>query len=278
VDRLANYTYIFILIFLFILEGRSDDHIRILIALFLSFIISMYAFLVNWITLDGAFAATVFGTVALGLGGWILAGLVLVFFVSSSLITRHKDQSGNKTSMGIFTEGTKERRNGLQIWANGFWIALFAVIWFLFRDETLLVMASAALAAATADTWATELGSRKKGHTILITNFRKVDPGTDGAISLKGTLAGFWGALLIAFAFFIFNRDTNMEIISIVAFSGFLGCIADSYLGAIYQHNNPDSNHWFNRYFHSHDSGNNAVNWAATGLGALFALFLIQLT
>ena len=277
-DRLANYTYIFILIFLFILEGRSDDHIRILIALSLSFLISMYAFLVNWITLDGVFAATVFGTVALGLGGWILAGLVLVFFVSSSLVTRHRDQSGKITSLGIFAEGTKERRNGLQIWANGFWIALFAVIWFLFRDESLLVMASAALATATADTWATELGSRKKGHTVLITNFRKVDPGTDGAISLKGTLAGFWGALLIAFAFFIFSRNTDLEIISIVALSGFLGCIADSYLGAIYQHNNPDSNHWFNRYFNSHDYANNAVNWIATGLGALFALFLIQLT
>lgn len=275
-DRLVNYTYIFILIFLFILEGRSDDHIRILIALALSFFFSFSAFLINWITLDGVFAATIFGTVALGLGGWALAAVVLLFFISSSLITKVPVIGVEPDKTGYALQKSKMRRNGLQIWANGFWIALFAVLWFLFQYQVFLVMAAAALATATADTWSTELGSRNIGRTILITDFSQVKPGTDGGISIKGTLAAFWGALLIAGAFLFLSREVNPELFSVIALSGFLGCLADSFLGAVYQNNNnPD--HWFNRFFESHEKANNAVNWASTGIGVLAALIFNQL-
>lgn len=276
VDRLVNYTYIFILIFLFILEGRSDDHIRILIALGLSFFFSFSAFLINWITLDGVFAATVFGTVSLGLGGWVLAAVVLLFFVSSSLITKAPVHVVNPEQTGYITQVSKVRRDGLQIWANGFWIALFAVLWFLFQNYIFLIMASAALATATADTWATELGSRKNGQTILITDFSKVNPGTEGGVSIKGTLGAFWGALLIAGALLILSSEVNLKLVSIIAFCGFLGCLADSYLGAIYQ-KNTDKVHWFNHLFDTHEKANNAVNWASTGIGAFLSLVFIQL-
>lgn len=274
--RLVNYTYIFVLIFLFILEGRSDDHIRILIALGLSFIFSFSAFLIHWITLDGLYAAIVFGTVVLGLGGWTLAAVVLLFFISSSLITKAPVIGSEPEKSGYTLQKSKTRRNGLQIWANGFWIAFFAVLWFLFQSQVFLVMAAVALATATADTWSTELGSRKTGRTILITNFSKVKPGTDGGVSIKGTLAAFWGALLIAGAFFGISREVNAQLFSIIALSGFYGCLADSFLGAVYQNNhNPD--HWFNRLFDSHEKANNAVNWASTGIGVLTALIFIQM-
>lgn len=51
-----------------------------------------------------------------------------------------------------------------------------------------------------ADTFSSELGILSKGNPRLLTswNFRKVPPGTNGGISLLGTLAGFLGAFTIA--------------------------------------------------------------------------------
>lgn len=276
-DRLANYTFIFLIIFLFILEGRSDDHLRIIIALFLSLLISLGAFFIHWVSLDGFFAASVFGTVVLGLGGWILAGLVLIFFVTGSLISRELIVNIDDKRGEAFSTRFKVRRNGLQIWSNGFWLVFFGVLWFLFQVEVFLIMAAAAVASATADTWATELGSRKQGRTVLITNFNTVEPGSDGGVSLRGILAAFWGALLIALSFMIFNWGVSLEYVSIITISGFLGCLTDSYLGAIYQYRLKDEDNWFNRYFTSHEYANNAVNWGSTGAGALFALILMQL-
>ncbi len=266
---------------MFILEGRSDDHVRILLALALSALAASTAFLIHWITLDGLFASIVYGTVVLGLGGWLIAGLVLLFFITGSILAKDrivdiKDGSHTKTYSTRFAI----RRNGMQVWSNGFWVAVFSVMWFLFQLNIFLVLAAAAMASATADTWATELGTRKKGRTYLITNFTRVDPGTDGGISIKGTLAGIWGSLLIATAYLVISEGFPMPYFSVVAISGFLGCLTDSYLGAIFQYETKNDDHpktnWFNNQFESHENANNAVNWMSTGIGAFFALLLSQ--
>ena len=278
VDRLANYSFIFLTIFLFILEGHSSDHVRILVAFFLAVFFSLSAFLVNWITLGGLSAAIVFGTVVLGFGGWILALLVLLFFVSCSLLTNTVSGDKREITNTTITNPSVFRRNGLQIWSNGYWVALFAILYFLFQNEIYLVLAVSALATATADTWSTELGTQKKGRTYLITSFKKVEPGTNGGISIKGTLGGFWGALLIGICYMILNGGTRLEFTTIIIISGFLGSVSDSYLGACYQNNNLAKDHWINRYFESEETVNHAVNFAASGIGAIIALFLIQLT
>ena len=59
------------------------------------------------------------------------------------------------------------------------------------------MVVTAALAEATADTLASELGEVLGGPPLLLTTLRRVAPGTDGAISLAGTLAGASGAVLV---------------------------------------------------------------------------------
>ena len=51
-----------------------------------------------------------------------------------------------------------------------------------------------------ADTFSSELGilSAKKPRLLTSLNFRQVPPGTNGGITIVGTLAGFGGALMIA--------------------------------------------------------------------------------
>ena len=52
----------------------------------------------------------------------------------------------------------------------------------------------------TADTFSSELGilSSSKPRLLTSLNFRQVPPGTNGGVTLAGTLAGFAGALAIA--------------------------------------------------------------------------------
>lgn len=270
-DRLTNYVFTFVLIYLFVLVAGNQGHLMILTGLGLSMLVSFIAFLFNWLTLDGARSATVFGTISFGLGGYDAAILILAFFISSTLISQRKDITRGENQHAYTS---KIRRDGIQVWANGFWFALFLCLWYIFRLKVLWVSAAGSLATATADTWATELGSNWfPGNTFSIKSFKKVRPGTDGGISIVGTLGSLTGSILIGiFSFVIFDTEPVTSMI-IIAVSGFLGCLLDSYMGAYFQHEEKSI------VFGGIGSkpirlDNNAVNWAATGLGSLVALIL----
>ncbi|MDZ7694210.1 MAG: DUF92 domain-containing protein [Balneolaceae bacterium] len=150
----------------------------------------------NWVTLDGASAASVLGIIILGLGGWNITILLLIFFVSSTLFSGRYIVKIEETAQA-FAE--RARRNGVQVWSNGFWIAFCVVLSSIFDSDLFLMGAAGAVAVATADTWATELGSQRfNAKTYLITTFQKIKPQTDGGVSVPGTLAAITGSLIIS--------------------------------------------------------------------------------
>ena len=57
----------------------------------------------------------------------------------------------------------------------------------------------AALAEAAADSASSEVGESLSRHAWLVTNLQKVEPGTDGAVSLPGTIAGMAATILVAY-------------------------------------------------------------------------------
>ncbi|MFT4111890.1 DUF92 domain-containing protein [Silvibacterium sp.] len=95
----------------------------------------------------------------------------------------------------------------------------------------MIVCAVAALAEATADTLSSELGSVLGGDPLMITSGQRVPPGTDGAISIAGTLAGCLGAVVIAVISMLVLPLRPLEAL-IAAFAGVLGLFVDSLLGA----------------------------------------------
>jgi len=276
--RLINYLFGFIVIYLFILEAGMYDHTRIITGLILSCIVAFIAFFGNWITLDAIKGVIIFGTIVLGFAGWIVAAATIFFFVTGSLLTRRNRKSGiideNKQSLDHHLQ---KRRDGYQIWANGFWVAIFCIGYFLFSLEGFLVAAYAALATATADTWATEIGTFKPGKTKLITTFREVEPGRDGGISLKGTLATIVGALAIALFVIAGDFMFGFQIFIIVFVFGVFGSLTDSVLGALLTDKNEiinvpaDFSGSYSAYL------NSVINWISIGFSGLLALFTTQL-
>lgn len=251
------------------------DHAMIFIGLVLSIFIAYTSFLTNWISLEATKAVVILGTIVLGFGGWALAFAVAFFFGTSSFLTT---LNGNKVHHSSYSVevSADNRRDGYQVWANGFWIAVFCTLWFALNSVAALIAAFGVVAAATADTWATEIGTRNPGKTLKITTFEKVKPGTDGGISLKGTLGGVMGALLISLFIFKLGILSPLYFFTVIFFGGIFGLLIDSFTGAVFQDNKvhveapedfSDSTNTFTNSF---------INWASTGVSGLTVYLITQ--
>jgi uncharacterized protein (TIGR00297 family) len=96
------------------------------------------------------------------------------------------------------------------------------------------VLALAALAEAAADTGSSEIGMAFPGKTVLITNLRSVPAGTDGGVSLFGTLAALLGAAAVLFTAAVSGLISPRTALLIIV-AGFLGTLVDSLLGAVFE-------------------------------------------
>ncbi|HPE69611.1 MAG TPA: DUF92 domain-containing protein [Thermotogota bacterium] len=192
--------------------------------------------LAGFLTLPGNVAAFLLGSVIALTTGWWGWCLLLAFLVSSSLLT-----SRNQRIRGAKRSGTAKgaRRTPVQVVANGLPMALFGVLFWLTGWSPWLAAAGAAIASCNADTWATELGTLWRGRPVSLRSFQRVSPGQSGAVSVPGTLASAGGALLIALVALLplpmgWEGGARLALsrIAWIGFGGFLGCFADSLLGA----------------------------------------------
>jgi uncharacterized protein (TIGR00297 family) len=172
---------------------------------------------VRWLTRDGLIAACAVGAGTTWGLGWGGLALLAAFFVSGSILTQ------------LAERGAGPRRTARQVLANGGVAAVAA----LFGAWT---AASGALAAATADTWATEIGAFSPFAPRLITSGHRVTRGTSGGITVLGTLGGVAGAASIAWlAHALTPRGTAPGSAALVAGAGVTGMLVDSLLGATLQ-------------------------------------------
>ena len=132
-----------------------------------------------------------------------------------------------------------------------------------FRIETLsLALPLAALAEAAADTVSSEIGQVLGGRPRMITTLRAVEPGTDGAVSMAGTLAGLVAAAIVAGAGTWAMRG-GWSLFNLSCAGAAFGLLFDSLLGATLEKRG-----WLN---------NDAVNFLSTAGAAGFALLLLAL-
>jgi uncharacterized protein (TIGR00297 family) len=211
--------------------------VQLLTGLGLALLIAFLAYRAGALDRSGAFAAMGLGTVIFGIGGWGPSILLMAFFVTSSglsrLFGRRKAALNEKFSKG-------SRRDAFQVLANGGTAGAIILLTLLFPQVGGLWLAfAAALAAANADTWATELGVLNPHPPRLITSGKPVERGTSGAISLVGTLAALGGSTLIAIlAVLLTPRGLATPFgaqILVVALAGLTGSLVDSILGATVQ-------------------------------------------
>jgi uncharacterized protein (TIGR00297 family) len=194
---------------------------------------SYLAYRFQSLTVHGAYAATILGTVVFGLGGWQWAVLLLAFFISSSALTR-AFKGAKQGAEEKYEKGG--RRDEMQVLSNGGVAALFVVLHAIFPAVAWPWIGFAgALAAVNADTWATELGVLNPGKPRLLTALgTPVEKGTSGAVSLVGTLASLLAAALIG-GLAALMLPIAGGLLAGIALAGLIGSLVDSLLGATVQ-------------------------------------------
>ena len=186
---------------------------------------------------NGVFAAALLGFFVGSLGHWTWLLLLLCFLLSSHLATKWRFEE--KTERGL-NESSDGHRGWVNVAANGGMPALVALIAFLLEDwQNGLWMFAAAVAVATSDTWASEIGCLD-ARVRMITTFKPCNAGENGGFSPNGQLAAAAGGLLIGIStlvasiiMFSMNLNESLILSAIVAGLGFLGCQIDSVLGAV---------------------------------------------
>jgi uncharacterized protein (TIGR00297 family) len=219
---------------------QPETHQQFLLGEILALAIVTIAFFAKALDLSGALAGFLIGTFVFGLGGWVYAIPMLLFFIGSSLLSKLPQQNATLADDMIAKSG---RRDAAQVLANGLPPALMLITGLLIKNETAFLLYLGALAAATADTWATEIGLRFGGQPRSILTGKLVTPGTSGGITPAGVLGAILGAALIALAGYLSYRFfTNVakswQPFIGVALAGIIAQFIDSLLGATLQRRN----------------------------------------
>jgi uncharacterized protein (TIGR00297 family) len=235
------------------------------------------------LTGSGALAALAIGAAAIA-AGWRWAIVLLVFFTAATAASRFRHEAKSRKA-GSVLEKTGPRDAG-QVLANGGGFAVAMLLLVVTGGAIWAVLALGCLAAASADTWATEIGLLSQRPPRSIVTRRTVPPGYSGGVTLAGTAAGVLGAAIVATAGVL--AAVGVPPGSAVA-GGVAGMLIDSLLGATIQ-----EHRWCSacerateRHVHSCGTvtthargvaglGNDTVNAVATVLGGAAAVVAWQ--
>jgi uncharacterized protein (TIGR00297 family) len=211
--------------------------LNLLVGFVLAALVSLAAWRARSLNVQGAVGATVLGTIVFGLGGLAWAVLLLTFFITSSALSRLFRRQ-KRVLDAAFSKGGQ--RDAWQVAANGGIAGIFVLLHVMLPSAAWVWAAYAgALAAANADTWATELGVLSRTTPRLISNGQPVARGTSGGITLEGTAAALAASALIALAAVLLwqgPQDASaLALFGAIALAGLAGSLLDSLLGATIQ-------------------------------------------
>jgi uncharacterized protein (TIGR00297 family) len=212
------------------------------------------------LTFMGYWHAWLLGIIVWGCLQWQGYFIVLFYFLVGSGITR----VGIKQKEA---EGIAENRAGVRgpenVWGSAL-IATICAISFSFASPSWqplwLLGYVASFATKLADTCASEIGKAYGKNTFLITNLQPVPRGTEGAISLEGTLAGIVASVVITVLAWGIHMIEGIGIL-ICPVAAFIATNLESLVGATIQ----NRFNWLT---------NEVVNIINTFFGAIIAIAL----
>jgi uncharacterized protein (TIGR00297 family) len=216
-------------------------------------ILALLGYAMKSVDLSGLVVGWLLGAIVLFFGGWQLYAVLLAFFVIGTAMT--KAGYRNKAKRGLAQE-KGGRRGASHAFSNAGIAAILATFFASTHEQIFWYAAVAALATAAADTTASELGQLIGRRTFLPLTLKPVPVGTEGAISIEGTLAGLVAGFLVAL---VSTRDPHM--LALLTLAAFLGSYVESLAG-----------NWNRKRTKSVPNG--ALNFFNTAAGAALLLLL----
>jgi uncharacterized protein (TIGR00297 family) len=202
---------------------------RLLIGLAINAVLAALAWAAKTVDLSGVLGGMFVGTVIYGFLDWQGFLLMLAFFVLGSATTKLGYR--RKAALNLAQE-KGGRRGARHAFANCGVAAACAVFAHATPFLALSLFAFAgAFATAAADTASSEIGQLLGRRTFLLTNFKSVPKGTEGAVSLEGTLAGIGASLLLAALGAAVGFYDWIGVVPVVV-AAFIGTTFESLVGA----------------------------------------------
>ena len=219
------------------------------------------------LTNEGLIHSSILGTGLWTFLGWKGYFVCLNYFILGSVVTKIK--MNKKEEMGI-AEKRGGRRGPENVWGSAGIAMLCAIATYLFRDsdhlfELYKLGYLSSLVTKLSDTFQSEIGKAYGKTTILITNFKKVPPGTEGAISIEGYIAGIIGSFILSYSAYLIGFINDTDEVKYCIISALFATTLESYIGATYQNNN--NINWLS---------NETVNFINTFIGATLAILFYE--
>ncbi len=205
----------------------SNSYQFIIIGILAAVAVAYSSYNMKFLDIGGSMLAFLMGSVLFGLGGWQYTLPIILFFSSSSVLSK-VGKYKKRVVEEVYQKSSQ--RDFYQVLANGGIPTIIFILIFVSGESYLYSLYLISIAAATADTWATELGIFSSKDPFLITNFKSVKPGTSGAISMPGSMASLLASAIITISGCVFISFST-EIFIIIVFSGFIGSIFDRLSG-----------------------------------------------
>jgi uncharacterized protein (TIGR00297 family) len=200
--------------------------LRVAIALLATLVFTGFARWLRGVSWSGAWTgAVVCFLLYASVGRGAFAALISLFILTWTA-TRfgysHKQKSGAAEKGG---------RTASQVLANLGVAAVAAVLYAAYGKAGFLLAMAAALAEAAADTVSSEIGQAVGSNPRLITTWKVVPAGTDGGVTLTGTVVGVIAAVIISAVFGVTGL-VSWRWSGLIVGAAVSGMIADSFLGA----------------------------------------------
>ncbi|WP_055076013.1 TIGR00297 family protein [Pseudanabaena sp. 'Roaring Creek'] len=200
------------------------------------------------------------GIIIWGCLGWQGYTVILSYLIVGSGVTRIGKEIKEAKGIAEKRDGARGPEN---LWGSAATGAVCAIAQAIVPNPIWLLAYVASLSTKLADTTASEIGKAYGKSTFLITTLKPVAAGTEGAVSLEGTIAGVMGSLLIAVIGWAVGLLSSPWSLLWCAIAAFIATNIESLIGATLQ-NKYD---WLT---------NELVNGINTTIGAAIAILIAQ--
>jgi len=240
------------------LLGRLDPVI-VVTAVVVTVILGWVSYVLGTASVAGMIAGVLLGYLVIVLGGFSWFAVLMGFFGVGALSTKYRYRQ--KQLRGVAEANAGARGTGNVLGNAAVAMAAVAVAAASTTDSVVFLWSqlafAGAIATALADTLSSEVGGLYDTPR-LITTFQPVPPGTDGAVTTQGEVAGLAGAVMIA-GVATLGFGLSVTAFVLITIGAVVGMHIDSLLGATVE----------DLYI-----GNEMVNLLATLVGALVTVAL----
>jgi uncharacterized protein (TIGR00297 family) len=202
-------------------------------AIVVNLVLALVTYFTSLISKSGAIGGFVVGTIIFISTGWQGYLVLVTFFVLGTAVTKVKYKEKAKKGIAQEDQGRRGAKHAIANCAAALILGIVALLQGSDVDKHMFLAGFVgAFATALSDTASSEIGQAYGKTTILLTTLHRVPPGTEGAVSIEGTLAGIAASLVIALVGLLGALIAGWQGLLIIVIAAFIGNTLESIIGS----------------------------------------------